>query len=357
VQCDLSETSGRQEIETFSTVKFLNDSNPGLGSVNVGGGRNTLVYLSCAGVLRCAVVMLCMALPQWGFAETLAEMLSAVRSTVVQPNEAALWAPSDAELAQAEKLFRRLLAGESGPKLRQQWASLGFELTGTRSESVPYLVLQESGEGPTQNDYVGKGFFVFAVGRNSRTVLQAPHSFHDAQTEAIALELIVKKNFRAAAWNTAPAKLPVHSTLPPDMQAKPVRDYMWAFTRALMTVEPNSRVVQLHSFEKKKMYTANGSHADIILSGYGGQANRAIGWLSRCLKKNDSFKVRTFPFEVQEMGAGKNLSGASDNVIGELMQKADSQGFVHLGMSGVYREELRSYPQVQEKLFACLSRE
>lgn len=115
--------------------------------------------------------------------------------------------------------------------------------------------------------------------------------------------------------------------------------------------------MQLHSFEKKKMYSSNATHADIILSGYGEQTNRAIGWLGRCLKKGDSFKIRTFPFEVQEMGVGKNISGASDNAIGKAMQEAGSQGFIHLAMSGLYREELRSFPQVQKKLFACLSRE
>lgn len=307
-------------------------------------------------------------MPQWVAAQTLAEMLNAVRSTEGSTEHSAeetddgeknvkMPPPSGKELALAEKLFRRVFAGESGPKLRQQWAGLGFELTGTRSESDPILVLQEFGEGPTQNSFSGKGFFVFAVGRESNTVLQVPHSFADAETKVIALELMANNNFRAAAWNTLPAELPVHSTLPSDLQVLPEKNYMEAFTKALMVVEADSRVVQLHSFEKKKMYSSSASHADIILSGYGEQPNQAIGWLGRCLKKKMEFKVRTFPFEVQEMGAGKNISGTSYNVIGELMATAESQGFVHLGMSGEFREELRSYPQVQKDLFSCLSRE
>lgn len=310
------------------------------------------------------LLFLLIATPQWVAAETLAEMLHAVRSTENNDEDDAenkeskkTVAPSEKELALAEKLFRRLFAGESGPKLRQQWATLGFELTGTRSETDPILVLQEFGEGPTQNIFTGKGFFVFAVGRESKTVLHSPHSFIDAETEVIALELMANNNFRAAAWNTIPAVQPVHSSLPADLQELPAKDYMVAFAKALMTVEADSRVVQLHSFEKKKMYTSNASHADIILSGYGEQPNQAIGWLGRCLKKKMDFKVRTFPFEVQEMGAGKNMSGASYNAVGEAMQEAESQGFVHLAMSGAFREELRSYPQVQKDLFACLSRE
>jgi hypothetical protein len=303
--------------------------------------------------------------PQWALAETLAEMLQAVRSTAVSHPETAaggasnstVQLPSDADLALAEKLFRRVFAGESGPELRQQWASLGFELTGTRSESDPMLVLQEFGEGSTQSRFSGKGFFVFAVGRDSKTVLQAPHSFSDAGTRAIALELMANYNFRAAAWNTSPARLPVHSALPADLQPAPVKDYMLAFTKALMIIAADSRVVQLHSFEKKDMYTVNGSHADIILSGYGERPNQAIGWLGRCLKEKLDYKTRTFPFEVQEMGAGRKLSGATENVVGAVMQEHGSQGFVHLGMSSEFSKELRSYPQVQKKLYACLSRE
>ena len=304
-------------------------------------------------------LLILMASPQWVAAESLAEMLHAVRSTEnpAKKDSEKTYSPSDADLHLAEKLFRRVLVGESGPGLRQQWASLGFELTGTRSEKVPLLVLQEFGEGSTQSHFQGKGFFVFAVDRESKTVLQAPHSFQDAETEAIALELMANHNFRAAAWNTAPVKPPVHSSLLPDLVVPPAKNYLLAFTRALMTVEPDSRVVQLHGFEQKNMYTANAKHADIILSGYGNHPNQAIGWLGRCLKKNLDYKVRTFPFEVQEMGAGTKIVGASYNAIGEMMQKAGSQGFVHLSMGAAFRQELRDYPQVQKKLFACLSRE
>ncbi|MBL1277602.1 MAG: hypothetical protein COB30_016080 [Ectothiorhodospiraceae bacterium] len=149
--------------------------------------------------------------PQWVNAETIAEMLNTVRSTVESEEaQKKVAAPTEKELEQAEKLFRRLFVGESGPDLRRKWAELGFELTGTRSESVPMLVLREMGEGATQTDFVGKGFFVFAIGRDSKTVLQVPHSFHDPETEILALELMANNNFRAAVWNTAPTELPTH---------------------------------------------------------------------------------------------------------------------------------------------------
>lgn len=300
--------------------------------------------------LSLVVISLVLGLPRLALSDGLSEMLHAVQSADAK-------SPTEKDLAEAEKLFRRLFMGERGPALRQQWADLGFELTGTRAEKDPLLVLQEFGDGATQSDFSGKGFFVFAVGRHSKTVLQAPHSFRDEDTQDIALKLMAQHNFRAAAWNTGPAKLPVHATVLPGTSAPPAKDYLLAFTRALMTIEPDSRVVQLHSFDQKKMYSATAKHADIILSGFGDQPNQAIGWMSRCLKKNLSYKIRVFPYEVQEMGAGRNLSGASDNAIGALMQAAESQGFVHLAMSEIFREDLRSFPQVQEKLFACLSRE
>ena len=301
-----------------------------------------------------SLVLLLLSAPRWVVAETLAEMLHAVRSSVTTDE---VTYPSEQELAVAEKLFVRLFTGESGPKLRREWGELGFELTGTRSERTPFLVLQEFGGGATQNDFYGKGFFVFSLNRELKTVLQVPHSFHDAETEDIARELMVNGNFRAAAWNTAPAKMPVHPSFLPESFAPPPQDYMLAFTRALMTVEPDKRVVQLHSFEKKNMYSSNASHADIILSGYGEQPSQAIGWLGRCLKKEMDYTVRTFPFEVQEMGAANKMAGASYNAVGEAMIAAGSQNFLHVSMGGLFREELRAYPAVQTKLFACLNRQ
>jgi hypothetical protein len=254
-------------------------------------------------------------------------------------------------------LFRRLLSGESGPALRAAWAELGFELTGTRSERDPLLVLREMGDGASQEGLTGQGLFVVAPSRHSTTVLQAPHSFLDADTADIALQLMANKNIRAAAWNTAPAKAPAHGALLPELQSKPAADFFSAFSRALLTVLPQVRVVQLHSYERDKMYTANARHADLILSGYGKDPSQAIGRLDRCLKKRLDYTVRMFPFEVQEMGAANRMTGASYNAVGEIMTARGSEGFVHLAMSGPFREEMRNYADVRENLYACLSEE
>ena len=105
--------------------------------------------------------------PRWVAAEALADMLHAVRSLVennvvdvleFESASARVVCPSAQELAVAEKLFVRLFAGESGPDLRRRWSKLGFELTGTRTERAPLLVLQEFGEGAAQTEFSGKGF-------------------------------------------------------------------------------------------------------------------------------------------------------------------------------------------------------
>ncbi len=315
-----------------------------------------LLHVSLPGGL---LLLLLLAVPHWVAAETtLAEMLHEVRSTEVSsPGKgiAKSRLPSAAELTLAEKLFQRVFVGENNSELRQQWESLGFELVEKTGETGPLLIVREHDKGTKK--YEGKGFFVFSTDQESLTVLQVPHSFHDAETEVIALKLVAKNNFRAAAWNTAPAELPVHSPLSADSRTPSVRDYMLAFTRALMAVEVDSYVVQLHSFEKNEVYTSNAAHADIILSGYSDKSSKAIGWLGRCLKKELDYKVRIFPFEVQEMGAGENVLGANYNAVGELMQAEGSQGFVHLVMGGTFREELQSYPKVQEKMLTCLNRE
>ena len=130
---------------------------------------------------------------------------------------------------------------------------------------------------------------------------------------------------------------------------------MLAFTRALMSVEPDKRVLQLHSFDQKKMYSPSAQHADIILSGYGDLPNQAVGWLGRCLKEKMDYTVRTFPFEVQEMGAANKMTGASYNAVGELLSAVGSQNFLHISMGGVFRQDLRTYPDVPKKLFSCLN--
>ncbi|NOX76255.1 MAG: hypothetical protein GXP17_06500, partial [Gammaproteobacteria bacterium] len=219
--------------------------------------------------------------------------------------------------------------------------------TGTRHNDVPLLILREFGEGATQNVFKGLGFFAFAVDRESETVLQAPHSFNESDTADIAIQLMADGNFRAAAWNTAPAAIPTHPQLRPERFPVPPDDYLTAFTRALLSSFAEPRIVQLHGFDPEDMYTPSARNSHIIVSGYGKTGNSATGRLGRCLKGKLENIVRVFPFEVKEMGAIVNTAG-------KLMAESGSQGFVHLAMSTGFRQELRSDPEVRQNLFSCL---
>jgi hypothetical protein len=283
-------------------------------------------------------------------AETLSEHFYNVRSEEnVQPTVA--------ELFKAEALFRRLLTGDSGPAIRREWAELGFELTGTRSERDPLLILQEFGDGATQNAYSGKGFFVISTNRDSKIVIQATHSFKDAESADIALQLMANSNILAAAWNTAPISERPHPTIPPQDSSKHRGNYITAFTKAIMTSLHESHVVQIHSFEPNSVHSDKGKKSDVILSGYGDQPNQSIGWLNRCLKDNLRYKINTFPLDVNEMGAAADTPGAADNSVGKLLASEKNHDFAHISLGSSFRQELKNYPDDREKTYSCFSRD
>ena len=74
-------------------------------------------------------------------------------------------------------------------------------------------------------------------------------------------------------------------------------------------------------------------------------------------EKKLNYTIRTFPFEVQEMGAATRMAGATYNAAGGLMSENGSQGFLRISMSEVFRQELRNYPDAPNKLFACLNQQ
>lgn len=281
-------------------------------------------------------------------AETLSDYFYNVRSEKIAQ-------PTVAELFKAEALFRRLLTGESGPAIRREWAELGFELTGTRSERDPLLILQEFGDDATQSSYSGKGFFVISTNRNSNIVIQSTHSFKDADSADIALQLMANSNILAAAWNTAPITDEPHPTIPSHDPKNNKADYITAFTKAIMTSLHESRVVQIHTFEQDSVHSEKGKTSDIILSGYGDSPGHSIGWLNRCLKDNLGYRINTFPLDVKEMGAAEDTPGAAENMVGKLLASERKHSFAHISLGSSFRKELRNYPDDREKTYSCFS--
>jgi len=263
--------------------------------------------------------------------------------------------PTVAELFKAEALFRRLLTGESGPAIRREWSELGFELTGTRSERDPLLILHEFGDSATQDSYTGKGFFVISTTRSSNTVIQSTHSFKDTDSADIALQLMANSNILAAAWNTAPITDEPHPTIPSHDHKKNKADYITAFTKAIMTSLHESRIVQIHTFEQDSVHSEKGKNSDIILSGYGDYPGQSIGWLNRCLKDNLEYKISTFPLDVKEMGAAENTPGATENLVGKLLANEDKHDFAHISLGHSFRKELKTYPDDREKTYSCFN--
>lgn len=247
--------------------------------------------------------------------------------------------PDAVELAAAQRLFVRTLTGEEGESLAADWKAFGFELRSLPAANGPLLVLQERPEARR-----GRGFYLLRRSGAVGLCWQAPHSFRDEGTGALALLLMQEGRAFAASWNTVPRDLDPagHSDL-----AHAEESYLTAFTRALLQVRPQLRVVQLHGFAKHKRITAAGNNADLILSGGERSPDPPLTGLGDCLQRALPLPVRLYPSQVRELGG-------TSNRIGRLLRQGGAGDFLHLEMSPDLRSLLRTEDSFRRNFAACL---
>lgn len=240
-------------------------------------------------------------------------------------------APTAQELTQAEILFNALFKGKNNKAIQHQWEKLGFKLLVHTQQGETRLLLREK-----QNQ--GRGFYVFRMTKGH--ALAAPHAFHDLKTREIVLDLFLKGEFQAAAWNT------VHRQQV-DL-GKTSNSFMMAFSRAFVATHPKDYLVQVHGFAQSKRKTSAAVKANIILSSGDRYPSVIAQQIARCLQHNVDSEVRLSFIDVFELGG-------TQNIIGQWFKRQQHNGFIHLELSFTFRQALLRNNDLFMKFVECFS--
>jgi len=237
--------------------------------------------------------------------------------------------PGSIELQQATALFKRELAADPSPQLKQAWQTLGWQRASIQLGNNGCQVLYEVAERRE-----GRGFYLFCLQTGSRTALQVPHAFKDLHTGYIALAMANAARFRVVAWNTVPRYTDDEQGRHNADLAHLPESYFTALTRALATDDSIERVIQIHGFSRQKR-KGNGKDAHIIVSNGTRQPDQTV--LNQAARLRDALDVdtRVFPYDIHELGATTNRQG-------QLLREAGNVGFIHIELSTEIRKQLRN---------------
>ncbi len=255
------------------------------------------------------------------------------------------------ELAAAESLFGRMLAGDRSQELFNAWEKLGFHISKAQLEGRDVFALVEK---PEQK--LGRGFYLFPLVASGSTVLMMPHGFYDLHTRVIGQYFFGEGLFLAAAWNT------VHrNKYPGQIRTKNLDDDPWkwdmadlpntcftALTKAFAKTKPQGHLVQLHGFAKAKRKSKSARDSDLILSNGTELPPKELLAFGDCLKINIPVMVRIYPRETRDLGALENISA-------RILKGLGHEGFVHMEMSLPLRNQLRSSIRFREAVLGCMN--
>ena len=219
--------------------------------------------------------------------------------------------------------------------LKKAWASIEMDVQSIElANKSGYLVFEQPG---CQR---GRGIFLFLKSA-SKVFLQAPHSFFDRGTGKIVSLLVTEGDFGGACWNSVPRYALGHYKGPADTQAH-LANYFVAFARAFAKKKKSSYLVQLHGFGAAKRKSEVGKAAGAIISCGTGNPNFFLRTLVASMKVQFAKPVRLYPFEVQELGATKNVSGKT-------LRQHGHPGFVHIEFNGKLRKRLLAEKAMRSK--------
>ncbi len=245
-------------------------------------------------------------------------------------------APTRNELHQAEQLFQRHFQGEWSTELQRAWQSLGFDaqIINTHPDQSLLVIKEQT------HQRQGRGFFVFNTQSQASTVLQAPHSFKDSYTGAIAIKWFTEGDYRAGAWNTIPRNSidVAHAS----------ESYFNAFSRALGRTMPQTRLIQVHGFAQQKRRSHAGQTADLILSSASKRPTPQLLAIAACARKLRPNSVRIYPLDVNELGGTRNVNAA-------VMRQTGQHDFIHTEMSKPLRQKLLKDQVLSSRLSGCMT--
>ena len=250
-------------------------------------------------------------------------------------------APAWPAMQEAQKAFRRVLAGKAEPA-EKEFRPFGFTLRTVRLETGPALAVTEP-----PSDVRGRGFYVIDRHASAPVLVQAPHRFKDLDTGAIVAELVAPGGFRAAAWNTVPRWAPDDRSDRSSDVAHIDASYFNAFTQAFAEAYPDGAVVQIHGFARGNRDTAAGRRADVIVSNGTRRLQGPARAVHRCLSGALDATVLGYGETVFELGATTNRNAAA-------LRRLGFQRFVHVEMVRDLRRRALAEPRLQERIRGCL---
>ncbi|MEM7454233.1 MAG: hypothetical protein AAF456_07745 [Planctomycetota bacterium] len=240
--------------------------------------------------------------------------------------------PNPDDLNRFSGLIEETIRSTDPLSLRDRWRESGWLLHEDPDSNIVVIA-----EHPDARH--GRGIYAFRLRSDSQLILQAPHRFYDRRTGTIVRKMFLENDVHAAAWNT------VHREQV-DV-AHESRHYLAAFTEAMMRVDDELAVIQLHGFANKSR-SANARNAKVIVS----NSTRFPGRLARdvAISLKEEFgveQVLLFPLEVSELGGTTNAQAS-------IVRGTGNPNFLHLEINSELRQQIEESASIRGAFFGAL---
>lgn len=246
--------------------------------------------------------------------------------------------PTRNQLTRFERLIAQSLRQEKGHvdlKLIQQWKADGWSvhICGAQRD---VMVIAES---PDMR--CGRGIYAIRFDLQSNVFIQAPHRFYDTDSGLIARKLFSEQPIRAIAWNS------VHRRQVDLSHTH--NHFINAFTKAIVTTDQTSQVIQIHGFGSEQQRSLSGHVNAIVSNGTRFPQRGAIAATAELKRSLGAESVRLFPTEVERLGGTTNRQGS-------VMRDLGSPGFLHIELDSNYRDQLRDDASKRGEFFSSLTK-
>lgn len=245
---------------------------------------------------------------------------------------------------------------EADSQLNAAWVSP--LLAGTHDDNVTRL-LKESGWQMKKFGWFGKfialrdrqkrgwGEFVWKKSRSRNEIwLQAPHAEYDKWSGAIALSMLLESQYIVGYASSSAPRYSSINYGDSDL-AHAELSFFRDFNIQLLRSNPQSRIVQIHGFEKAKRMSESASTADIIVSNGTSRASNYAKRVTECLTSM-GLNAKLFAVDVDELGGTTNISARD-------ARQAKHKRFLHLELSVEIRLQLKDDQYLRKEFIQCLA--
>lgn len=246
---------------------------------------------------------------------------------------AAVYTPlAAAQWQQAVTLFRAILVADTLPTPEQmtRWQALGYRVQALDADRR-YALL------PARPDAAAEGIFLFDAGSERRDAVQAPHLRDDLGSGELVIRLFFAGGLFAAMTSTVRRE---------EIDLAHADGTLFTAFAAALATRPDSRLLQLHGFERDKRDSEAGRNADSVSSGGRPWPTSPVITLRDCLQREFGGLHRVYAIDIDELGGTRNASFAQF--------PTPHTGFLHLELSREFRGRLLAGPADQNRFFRCL---